>query len=149
MRRSVGSIVLVVAVAGLAFAVPARAAVATNSTTSYCPFTFMNDPAGPDADYVTFLGPASISSGDSVMVGASEQESAANPVTITVVATPSNGSSPVVSQMSGTHDATTSLALTGASGTIWTLNWAATFDFGAHPCASALPGYHAFTVTIT
>ena len=148
MRRAVVSIVLAAAIAG-ALAGPAGAAVATNSSTNYCPFTLMNDPAGPDADYVTFLGPASIASGDSVSVGASEEESAANPVTIIVVATPSDGSSPVVSQGSGTHDATTSLALTGVSGTSWTLNWVATFDFGVHPCASAMPGYQAFTVTIT
>jgi hypothetical protein len=133
----------------LALAGPARAAVVQNSTTEYCPFTFMNNAAGPDADYVTFLGPATVSSGQSVSVGVSEQEAAANPVTITVIATPSDGSSPVVSRGSGNHDTTTSLTLGGASGTTWTLNWVTTFDFGVHPCASAEPGYSPFTVTVS
>jgi hypothetical protein len=80
---------------------------------------------------------------------ARERGAAANPVTITVIATPSDGSSPVVSRGSGNHDTTTSLTLGGASGTTWTLNWVTTFDFGVHPCASAEPGYSPFTVTVS
>src|SRR5579872_4806100 len=48
-------------------AVPPKATaepgVPRNATTEYCPFTFGDDPAGPDPDYVTFLGPAQIPAG--------------------------------------------------------------------------------------
>ena len=123
--------------------------VPRNGTTQYCPFTFGDSPAGPDPDYVTFLGPTQIPVGTTtpVTIGLSEEESAANVVSIAVIATASDNSNPITATETGTHDTTVSVVLPGVSGRTYTLHWVATFDEFAHPCSSELPSYSPYTVT--
>jgi hypothetical protein len=151
-RRLVLSLVVGLATAPLFVSGTAGAATAgvpKNATTQYCPFTFANNPAGPDADYVTFLGPAQIPAGTTtpVTIGISEEEAAANPVSITVIATASDNSTPIVAAETGTHDTTVAVALPGVAGRTYTLQWVANFDAFAHPCASVIPSYSPYTVT--
>ena len=98
---------------------------------------------------MTFLGPAQIPVGTKtpVAIGISEEESAANIVSIAVIATASDDSDPITATESGTHDTTVSVVLPGVSGRTYTLHWVATFDNFAHPCTSELPNYSAYTVT--
>jgi hypothetical protein len=127
----------------------AASGVPRNATTEYCPFTFGDDPAGPDPDYVTFLGPAVIPVGPAtqVTIGISEEESAANTVSIAVVAIASDGSNPVTATETGTHDTKVSVTLPGVSGRTYTLHWIATFDDFAHPCSSEIPSYSPYVVS--
>ena len=125
----------------------AASGAAANGT-NYCPFTFNNSQAGPDPDFVSLLGPAVIPAGATTPVGvyASESEAAANTVALQVMVQSSKGASTSAAS-SGKHNTTTTVKLAGQAGVTYTLSWFVTFDGGVHPCASALPGYHAFTVT--
>jgi hypothetical protein len=129
----------------------ATSGVPVNTTTEYCPFTFGNNPNGPDPDYVTFLGPATILVGSAtptpVSIGVSEEEAAANTVSVTVIATASDSSSPITATATGAHDVTVSVALPAVPNRTYTLHWQATFDDFVHPCSSELPGYSPYTVT--
>lgn len=128
---------------------PAESGVPRDATTEYCPFTFGDSPAGPDPDYVTFLGPARIPLGATtpVSVGISEEESTPNIVSIAVVATASDDTNPISATETGTHDTEVSVALPGVAGRTYTLHWVATFDNFAHPCSSEIPGYAPYSVT--
>jgi hypothetical protein len=155
VKRSLVALLVAGLAPVVAFAAPAHAdgpAVPTNSSTNFCPFTFMNGP-GPDADYVTYLGPKTIPAGatTTVSVGISEEESAPNGVRVVIVATATDNGMPtlmvpVTANAAGTHHVTVDVPLPAVAGRVWTLNWVATFDSGVHPCASVVPGYHAFVV---
>jgi hypothetical protein len=120
------------------------------STAEYCPFTFGNQNGSIDPDWVAFLGPSTITQGPTttVSVEASEQEVAANLVTLDVIVTTSNNGTPLNFESQGLEQTAVSIPLAGTAGVTYSLQWVVTFDFGVHPCSSALPAYAPFTVTV-
>lgn len=128
-------------------------AAATLSDKQSCPF-----PGGADADYLGISDPLAMTipadgASHTVSVFASEEEAAPNTVTLALAATAqdtggSTSTTPYTANSQGAHETTAQLSLPGIPGRVYTINWAVAFDFGVHPCASAQPGFHPFTVTV-
>lgn len=117
-----------------------------SSDTRTCPFPVV----GGDPDFVQLAGPATIPSDGSPIsytVTADESPGEGSHVVTLAINVSSDDGGTVTTSGANTGNSPTVVDLTLAQGHHYTIDWAATFDFGIHPCSSAEPGQSAFDVT--